>query len=398
MLNNRSKKELFSFGLIRIIEFYSIFFLFFVAKGIYAVILPVYLNQRGFSYGQIGVIFSSYGIGMAMIKVIVGRHSDIVGRKVYLSSALFVQALAKLLIIFSTTSEQLAALLALDGVCYGVYSAMRAPLIRDFSFASNRGKAYGWVTSVSTAGVALGSLIGGFSGEHFGFGASFIFSSSVLVIACILSIISIQETKKQNGDVVTNRVNKRWILLRVHKTLLILCLINFIQNFVNAPIFQFVIPMYITSIFGLSASFLGIVYGVDNFLSAISSLQGGILSDRIDARKILLASTLVIGIAAIVLLFIPPVFPFILVFLIFSGVFSFSSPVLEKIESENVREAFSGFDFGLISLSVSLGIILGNTVVGILMEKIEEAASFVVLGVGYGCVALLILPLLKKNK
>lgn len=139
----------------------------------------------------------------------------------------------------------------------------------------------------------------------------------------------------------------------------------------------------------MSAVFLGTIYSLDNLLAAALLAGGGQLADRLDARKLFIGVIALAGFAALTQLFTHSLITFLIPLFIFSGLFSISSPILEKIESETVRRDATGFDFALISFSVSIGTVAGSMGIGQLMNSFGERVGFITLAIGYFVMALI---------
>ncbi len=224
--------------------FYIVAGLYFVSDGALSVVVPVYFVQLGLSYSEIGGMFGAFGLGMAVVKIVVGRHSDLIGRKSYLVIALFLSACLKLLFLFATTPLQFAIILGLDGLSRGFYSTVRAPLITELCTPERRGAAFGWISGTSIFGASVGALGGGLlysAGERW---LVFLLLGLILLAGAMISLLLIPGAPIG----ASSRPICHWReLIQVPVAIWVLCLINLLQNIVTPPIWDMLVPIYLTS-------------------------------------------------------------------------------------------------------------------------------------------------------
>lgn len=140
--------------------FYGIVLLLFTASdGVFIILFPLYLKQIGYSYSQIGSLLASSGLGIAAFKVIVGRHSDFVGRKIYVILSLLLSAVSTAAIGFIRPMAWLAAVLLIRGIAKGAFFAVRAPYIRELSAPEDREKRSGSSALLDQAAVSSAGFL-----------------------------------------------------------------------------------------------------------------------------------------------------------------------------------------------------------------------------------------------
>lgn len=135
---------------------------------------------------------------------------------------------------------------------------------------------------------------------------------------------------------------------------------------------------------------MGLVFSMDNVSGVPSSIVGGIWADKNNFRdKSMILNIICAFITIILAMQKSPIF-FTIFILVFMTVFSINSPVLEKIESISARDSETGFDLGLISASVALGGSIGSIIFGVMIETYGFSFAYVVIGIGYLLMSLLI--------
>jgi MFS family permease len=370
--------------------FYGIVLLLFTASdGVFIILFPLYLKQIGYSYSQIGSLLASSGLGIAAFKVIVGRHSDFVGRKIYVILSLLLSAVSTAAIGFIRPMALLAAVLLIRGIAKGAFFAVRAPYIRELSAPEDRGKAFGVISAFGSGGGVVSGLLAGlitFRGNH---GDMFLILSAFYLCGAGIALLTLpgrtrtaREKNGRNPERPKFRQALR-MLFRIPANIRSLCLVNVIEGIATQPLWDIVFPVYLTGPMNLSDSAMGGVYSADNILSIPAQLGGGILSDRFHKKRLSVFVFLILSMLGFFLSKIHyPAF-FVAVLLAFEVLFSLSNPVLETVESLSAREDKPGFDLSLVSFCYAVGTLVGDIIVGKIMDLYGASAGFVFVGIAF---------------
>ena len=92
--------------------------------GIVAPLLPVYAQHFGATGLYIGLVFASFSITRTIFLPVVGNLSDKIGRKIFITSGLFLFSLASIGYIFASN----ITLLILTRMLQGAAAAMVIPI------------------------------------------------------------------------------------------------------------------------------------------------------------------------------------------------------------------------------------------------------------------------------
>jgi len=123
-------------------------------------LLPGYAARFGASPLVTGLIFSGYPLMQVIAAPILGRLSDLYGRKPILLLSIAGTAGALLLLGFANTLWMLFASRLLDGITGGNISVAQA-YMADITSEADRGKAFGLVGAAFGLGFIVGPLTGG---------------------------------------------------------------------------------------------------------------------------------------------------------------------------------------------------------------------------------------------
>ena len=105
--------------------------LFQVADRLMFIILPLYLLDLQFSATEIGLIFSVAGLILALFKFIIGKFSDIRGRKSFMSLGLLADSIATLFYPAVSSLAQFSIIKGVKDVAYNVTNTMEDALAGD---------------------------------------------------------------------------------------------------------------------------------------------------------------------------------------------------------------------------------------------------------------------------
>jgi MFS family permease len=150
-------------------------------------LLPVYLRHEGSSVTLVGLTMASFFAAALLVQYPLGRLSDRIGRRSIQIGGLITYSIATILFIF--VSAPLAALLfrGLQGAGVGVVDVGNAAAISEAVPESQRGRAFGALYGMRTAGMAIAPFFGsilGLRGMHWIF-----FGAAVVVLIAALPIV-----------------------------------------------------------------------------------------------------------------------------------------------------------------------------------------------------------------
>jgi MFS family permease len=133
-------------------------------------------------------VFSVAGLSALTGRIICGLIADRAGAKRTLIAGLALQALAVSLYLFTADLASFYAVAALFGFSYGGVMPLYAILVREYFPGGIMGSVFGVVAMISTLGMAVGPVAGGWLFDHFGsyvwlYGGSFGIGFGAVAIA-----------------------------------------------------------------------------------------------------------------------------------------------------------------------------------------------------------------------
>lgn len=156
------------------------------AYGTFETFLPLYSIKMGLNAYEVGIFLSAQIITLAIAKPVMGRFSDMHGRK----SQIFLGTLIGAISIGSFSLFQsflpLLIISILFGLSLSIVTSATSAFIADLSRKDTHGSAMGILGSIMDIGHTTGPLISGIIVTEFGFGQAFIGASLILILIGIV--------------------------------------------------------------------------------------------------------------------------------------------------------------------------------------------------------------------
>ena len=196
--------------------------------GIIIPLLPYYAENFGANPNEVTLLMASYSLMQLIFSPILGRISDIYGRKKVLLFCLIGSAISYLLLYVATNFFFVLFARSVAGL-FGSTTAIANAYVTETTTSENRSKGMGLVGAAFGLGLVFGPVIGGFFGgsdiNNIDYQTPFIFAFIVATISCLLTFFILIEPKKRNKQFVSaNFINSFKDLLSLFKISAILFL------------------------------------------------------------------------------------------------------------------------------------------------------------------------------
>ena len=352
--------------------------------------LSKYLKENlHFSYGQVGWIMVSFGIGSMLGSWLGGKLSDKIGFYKVMIFSLFTSGILFFLIQFITTFW---------GLCIGTFLLMSiSDMFRPAMFVSlgvyakpeNRVRALSLVRLAVNLGFATGPLLGGLIIVSFGYQGLFWIDGSTCILAILIFAFLVKEKKKVpvlledlDANLKTKSVFKDkpfWVFLFISFTTAML----FFQLFTTLPLFHH-------ERFGLSEFETGMIISLNGFLIFLFEMPivGLLERKKVNRVKIVFWGAFLMAISFYILLLDYWIGILIIgiVFITFGEIFSF--PFANAIAISRAPKGQEGRYMALYTMSFSLAHIVSSKVGLEVIGRFGYATNWVVMG-SFGIIAML---------
>ncbi|OYT61857.1 hypothetical protein B6U67_05175 [Methanosarcinales archaeon ex4484_138] len=244
-------------------------------------LIPSLENFFGADISFIAASITIYTIPFAFFQLFSGALSDIYGRKQIIIFGLFTFSLASLCCAYSATIGLFLAARALQGLGNAFIAPTIMATIGDFFSYRERGRVMGGYGASTTAGIALGPLVGGFL-AIIDWRLVFLLLS---LFSGVLGFIYLFYFKSPKGEGELKNVLGKIKDVFTKKSFLMLCAIGFLVFFGNIAAMTFLADALK---FSVTEDRIGILLSTFGFLGIVTAPVAGYLTDFIGRKKTLL--------------------------------------------------------------------------------------------------------------
>ena len=339
--------------------------------GIIIPLLPYYAENFGANPNEVTLLMASYSLMQLIFSPILGRISDIYGRKKILILCLIGSAISYFLLYFATSFGLVLFARSIAGL-FASTTAIANAYVTETTSSANRSKGMGLIGAAFGLGLVFGPVIGGYFGggdiDNINYKMPFIIAIIVAIISFVLAHFILIEPKKRNKQFISiNFLDSFKDLINLFKipALLFLITVSFLVTFSFAG-FETTFALWTERAMSWAPKQTGFAFTFTALLAAL--VQGvfiGKLTKSFGEIKLLITSSflMLIGLFFITLS-IQNLF-----YLTFSlGILGISvglgNPSLNSLLSKNLSKNIIGASFGVIQSVGSLARILSPLVAG----------------------------------
>ena len=339
--------------------------------GIIIPLLPYYAENFGANPNEVTLLMASYSLMQLIFSPILGRISDIYGRKKILILCLIGSAISYFLLYFATSFGLVLFARSIAGL-FASTTAIANAYVTETTSSANRSKGMGLIGAAFGLGLVFGPVIGGYFGggdiDNINYKMPFIFAIIVAIISFVLAHFILIEPKKRNKQFISiNFLDSFKDLINLFKipALLFLITVSFLVTFSFAG-FETTFALWTERAMSWASKQTGFAFTFTALLAAL--VQGvfiGKLTKSFGEIKLLITSCflMLIGLFFITLS-IQNLF-----YLTFSlGILGISvglgNPSLNSLLSKNLNKNIIGTSFGVVQSVGSLARILSPLAMG----------------------------------
>ena len=353
---------------------YALFLVVFsnlLGFGIIIPLLPYYAEHFGANPNEVTLLMASYSLMQLIFSPILGRISDIYGRKKILVLCLIGSAISYFLLYFATNFALVLFARSVAGL-FGSTTAIANAYVTETTSSANRSKGMGLIGAAFGLGLVFGPVIGGYFGggdiNNIDYKTPFFFASLVAIISCILAYFILIEPKKRNKQFISiNFLDSFKDLIDLFKipALLFLIILSFLITFSFAG-FETTFALWTERAMNWASRQTGYAFTFTALLVAI--IQGvfiGKLTKKFGELKLLITSCFLMLVG---LFFITLSAQNLFYLTIALGILGISvglgNPSLNSLLSKNLNKNIIGASFGVVQSVGSLARILSPLAMG----------------------------------
>ncbi len=342
-------------------------FLMSIGEGVVTPAIPLQGDVLGASYRQLGFFMTGYSVAYTVMTVFAGTISDRIGRKGILLISIAFVITASLGYYFATTPLSLLLFRTLEGASRGILWPVAEAIVADNTEAENRSKVMGRFTAAYGLGAVVGTLGSGFIMEYLSIRAVFPIYPTIGIIVLAISLYGITEKnatktgKKgilglQPGIDIGCEVKRIWPV----------CLAGFAYAGFLYSIWG-MLPK-IADLIGAPPQQIGFLFTVFWGTRLVSFLACGETAASIGRKMILLIGTGFIILSTIIFFFAVSYMHLLLAAAAGGIGTGIMFTITITLIADLVNPACVGFGMGILEFSMGLGMIIQNTLSGIIGE------------------------------
>jgi predicted MFS family arabinose efflux permease len=360
-------------------QFWLIAGIAFINSISFTIIIPLlypYAKQFGLSDLQASLLTTAYAGAQFFGAPILGKLSDVWGRKPILILSLLGTVLANSLASVATVAWLLYLARILDGLTGGNNSVASA-VISDITPPEQRPKAFGIFGAIFRLGFVIGPVLSYLAQQlptlpgisHLGM--SFALSAAIATIAVVLTWLFLPETSSQKQhfqltwqDFAFGKIAKSAARPKLGK----LFILNFLAGS-TFTIFTFAFQPFFLKILDRNTKELAMMFalvGILGFISQVFALEP--LAEKFNLIHIIAVTLFLRGLT----FFLMPTFPtygaFILIISVFGLVNAFPMPLIDAILSLNSSQKEQGEVLGINAAYLSMSNAIGPVISGLLVS------------------------------
>lgn len=353
-------------------------FLFNLGQGVLRPSLPLYL-QRSFTanYRMVTLIPVVFGAGKWIASLPTGYLLDRFGRPLMIWGLLLIAGV-DLASIMTSSYTAFLGFRALGGVGWAMFATVATTAMVSVPAVQRRGRAVSLLLMSETAGLLLGSAVGGWLYQGVGAVSPFIFESACMLGAAVaVGRWASLPARRSSGS----GRSHDWHLLRtVLRTpgVLVIGATNAVLIAIQTGVLVFLFPLYLANRAGVGPEVVGFFISLSVLGRLLALWLGGSGSDRWGRMRMLIPGLLIYAalLGSVILLRHRVVLGFWS--LTIGGAAGLVAPLPTTIIGDQVQPSHQGVAIGWLRMMADSGQIVGPLVMGALADGVDLSTPFLV--------------------
>lgn len=273
-----------------------------IGGQMYGPLLPLYVQQLGADINQIGIFFTLSMVAPLLFQILGGWLSDSMGRVQAIAIGSVAGFVGYLVFVFAPSwGWLLLAMVGMSAAGSFVGPSFQA-LVAEESPEDSRGKVFGIVQGLFLIVGVIGSPLGGWLADNYGFRLMFLVAAILYGLATLIRVFMARKIRLAQVTPVEkpSLANLKNSLVSIAGLVTAGGIVTwiFISDGVGDVTFSMVgnlFPLYLNNIAGISKTELGILGAVSSIASMVFMMVGGSFSDKHGERSGIVLGNLLIG-------------------------------------------------------------------------------------------------------
>ncbi|MEW9920837.1 MFS transporter [Marimonas sp. MJW-29] len=355
----------------------SAFLLF--AGGINGLILPVRGNYEGFSSVSLGLLGTGWALGYVVGCIMTSAMVARVGHVRVFGALCAIAAVSILSSAIVITPWAWITLRGLSGFCFAGTAMIVESWLSERTDPGSRGRVFGVYTMVN-----LGATTAGFMLLTLGDTTGFLFFALAAIFYCLALVPTALSNTSTPAPMVSVKLNLRALWRNSPVAVFAVFWVG-----VSNSAFGTLAAVYAQNV-GLAVAAVALFTSIPILAGAVMQMPVGLLSDKMDRRKVLVAVAALALVADLAFILLAPegtTLNYVLAALLGGSIYAMY-PVIVAHANDHAEPGTAIQISGGLLLTFGIGSILGPTVAGWAMSEIGIRALFVVTSSAHGVLIL----------
>ena len=253
------------------------------ATGMLTPILPLYARSFQISYGLVGLVLASQGIGNLVGDIPAGILIGKIGQKWSMLVGIGCLTIAMLAMSWAHTVPELLLYGLVAGIGTAMWNISRHAYLTSAIAVYRRGRAISIFGGINRIGAFLGPVVGGAIGTAYGLRSTFVVYAVVAVIALIIAaffVVDIQGVDHTHRGGVRGHTLHLWSIVRTHAhTFGTAGTGQLLAQMIRAGR-QVIVPLFAADILGLNVGTIGWIITLSAAVDMSLFYPAGLIMDR----------------------------------------------------------------------------------------------------------------------
>jgi MFS family permease len=352
-------------------------FLFNLGQGVLRPSLPLYL-QGSFAanYRMVTLIPVVFGAGKWMASLPTGYLLDRFGRWLMVGGLLLI-AVIDLASIMTSSYAIFLGLRGVGGAGWAMFATVATTAMVSGPAAERRGRAVSVLLMSETAGLLLGSAVGGWLYQGVGAASPFVFESACMVVAAV-AVGGWAALDRRSAAAGGSR--DRRLLRTVLRTpgVVLMGATNAVLIAIQTGVLVFLFPLYLANRVGVSPEPVGLFISLSVLGRLLALWCGGSASDRWGRMRVLVPGLLIHAALLGSLVFLNHPIGLGVWSLAVGAAAGLVAPLPTAVVGDQVPPPLQGVAIGWLRTMTDSGQIVGPLVMGALADGVDLSAPFLV--------------------
>jgi len=370
---------------------YVSIFVVSLSIGMFSPLVPLYAQQLGASYFDLGIIGLAWSAPYIILPAIIGALADKVGRRAFFLVGMAGCAHMSGLFLLAHEVWHVTMIRAFNGIAYSFMWPISEALVVDITSSPERTRAMGRYSFSWALGMLAGPFIGGLLLETFGFAVLFSTSLVVGISAFIIALYAMLFRYQLKSQPITTKAtssSKGIAPVYLHHIYLVIVMYSIVTSLIFS-----IFPAFAEGL-GLDAFQIGTLFSTLGVARAVTFWYSESIT-RIGEKQSIILALVTQALSLIAISYLSGFIPFLIFMALLGFGIGILSPLSLSIASKMASSAKVAVTMGIVEGVTGIGWTIGPVIGGAAAESLGPEYPYLIFG---GITILSIIPMIIWSK